>query len=595
MALRHGGGQAREAIAVSEDPGSDPSGSLSGGLGGGDLGDGGLGGAGMVDLVAALAPGSEDVLREVVADARSGIAVFDGDLRCRYANAAFARATGADGQRERSLAEVLAALPGAVATARQVLADGIPRECDGGPPAAPPPGMPAAWLCRFRRLELADRAAAVVVELTDLGAEGPLRELATDRARLALLNEASERIGSKLDVEATSAELARFVVPRFAQLAGVEILPPEAVQPGETVRGGPIRALRTALEAVPALRGRRGGPLPPGQWVRHEDECATSHCLGTGRAVADDGRPGHRVYGLSCEPTGFGPVLVVPLRARGHLIGALTLVRTAASAPFGRDETALIQELADRAAVSIDNARHFSLSQDLTLELQRALLAEPGNPHANLELASRYLPCGTSAMVGGDWFETIRLSFGRTLLVIGDVMGHGVEAAVDMSSYRSLLRYVAATDLPPHRILRQLDRLTSQNDATRPATCLLALVEPARHRCTYASAGHLPPALISADRPTRLVSVPTGPPLGTGLGDYHAAVHPLLPDQALLLYTDGLVERRTEDIDTSLARLTRLGFPHPSASLDDLLDHVLATVKPAVPDDDIAVLAARTL
>ena len=459
------------------------------------------------------------------------------------------------------------------------------------------------------------------------GSPDALSELLADRARLALLNEASERIGSTLGVENTCAELAGFAVPRFAELASVELLPPEAVS-GLTFGGGPLRVRRAALEAVPALRRRLDGPMPPDQWVRHRQGCPTARCLETGRAVIADQPPreparGQETAGGHADRTGedwpceihvrtdrmAGPtsVLVVPLRARGRLIGVLSLLRTsdtagnrrmanlghaAHGAAFG-DDVATIQAVADRAATAIDNALRLALAQDLTMELQRALLAEPGSPHANLELASRYLPCGTSAMVGGDWFETIRLSFGRTLLVIGDVMGHGVEAAVDMSSYRTLLRYVAGTDLPPHRILRQLDRLTSQGDAIRPATCLLALVEPARQRCTFASAGHLPPTLISPDRPAELLSVPTGPPLGTGLGDYQAVVHPLHPGQVLLLYTDGLVERRTEDIDVSLARLTRLGRPQPSASLDDLLDHVLAAVKPTAPEDDIAVLAAR--
>lgn len=422
-----------------------------------------------------------------------------------------------------------------------------------------------------------------------------LSELLAERARLALLNEVTERVGSTLDLESTSAELARFVVPRFADLAGVEILPPEAVQASQALGAGPLRGRRTALEALPPLHRRADRLPPPSHWVRHRRGCPTARCLETGQAVDE---PHRTDPDWACEVNAAEaaeePVslLVVPLRARGQLIGVLSLLRAPGAAPFA-DDAAVIQTVADRAATSIDNARRFALAQDLTMELQRALLAEPGSPHANLELASRYLPCGTSAMVGGDWFETVRLSFGRTLLVVGDVMGHGVEAAVDMSSYRTLLRYVAATDLPPHRILRQLDRLTSQGDATRPATCLLALVEPARRRCTFASAGHLPPVLISPDRPTRLLSVPTGPPLGTGLGGYTAEVHPLEPGQVLLLYTDGLVERRTEDIDVSLARLTRLEQRPPSASLDGLLDQVLGTVKPPVPDDDIAVLAAR--
>ena len=434
-----------------------------------------------------------------------------------------------------------------------------------------------------------------VLPAGSLDADG-VRALLADRDRLALLNEAAERIGTSLDLEVTCAELAQFVVPRYADLAIVEILPPEALPTGPTVGSGPLRTQRTALAAAPASH-RLGALVPVGEWVRHRPGCPTAQCLANGQLFLDR-RPsachtGPADEGWSCEvDAGAGSALHVPLRANDRLVGVLTLFRPGHGTPFD-DDSATIQAVADRAARSIDNARRHAMAQDLTMELQRALLADPGNPHANLELASRYLPCGSSAMVGGDWFETIRLSFGRTLLVIGDVMGHGVEAAVDMSAYRTLLRYVAATDLPPHRILRQLDHLTSESDATRPATCLLALVEPARHRATFASAGHLPPALFRPDGPTQLLEVPTGPPLGTGLGDYQAVVHPLGPEQVLMLYTDGLVERRTEDIDASLSRLTRVRHQRAGTSLEDLLNHVLATVMPAVPDDDIAVLAAR--
>lgn len=195
-------------------------------------------------------------------------------------------------------------------------------------------------------------------------------------------------------------------------------------------------------------------------------------------------------------------------------------------------------------------------------------------------------------MVGGDWYETVRLPFGRTLLVMGDVMGHGVEAAVDMSSYRSMLRYVASMDLPPHRILRQLDTLISENESSRPATCLLALADPARQRWTLSSAGHLPPALLGEGRPIELLDVPTGPPLGTGLGGYEQTTRELRPGQVLLLYTDGLVERRGEDIDTSLARLAALRLP-VGGELDELLDATLHGLTPQAAEDDIALLAAR--
>jgi serine phosphatase RsbU (regulator of sigma subunit) len=259
---------------------------------------------------------------------------------------------------------------------------------------------------------------------------------------------------------------------------------------------------------------------------------------------------------------------------------------------FTEDDMILAQDLADRAAVSVESARQYAESQRITLELQRALLVEPGPPHSNLEIAARYLPLGRRNLVGGDWYEIIRLPFGRTLLVMADVMGHGMEAAVDMSHYRSIIRELGSMDLPPHGILAHLDTVIATSESARPATCLLAVADPNRGRWTLASAGHLPPALFVAGRPTQLIATPIGPPLGTGVGGYEQVTVDLLPDQILLLYTDGLVERRGEDIDVSLARLAAVAFP-PTGELEQLLESVLHALASSTPDDDIAVLAAR--
>jgi serine phosphatase RsbU (regulator of sigma subunit) len=441
----------------------------------------------------------------------------------------------------------------------------------------------------------------VVLTLLVGTAPPPWHEPAGARARLTLLSEASENIGSTLDVDTTSVELARFTVPRLADLVTVDLVP-DAPVTGARSGGGPVRVQRTALASAPG--GRRPGEplLASGHTLRYRDGSAAARCVETGRAVLGNRLRAETLADWAADDqtesayraSRISAALVVPLTARGHLVGVMSLARRSggARAEFEAEDVFTIQDVADRAAISLDNARRYARSQGITLDLQRALLAEPGSPHPNLELASRYLPSGSSSMVGGDWFETIRLSYRRTLLVIGDVMGHGVDSAVDMSAYRSMLRYVAPTDLPPHRILLQLDRLASEGEANRPATCLLALIDPARGRCTYASAGHLPPALITPGEPTRLLDIPTGPPLGTGLGDYTAAVQPLHPEQVLLLYTDGLVERRDEDIDVSLARLTALQHK-PGAAFEELLDTVLREVAPANADDDIAVLAAR--
>jgi serine phosphatase RsbU (regulator of sigma subunit) len=207
-------------------------------------------------------------------------------------------------------------------------------------------------------------------------------------------------------------------------------------------------------------------------------------------------------------------------------------------------------------------------------------------------MATRYLPAGSGTLVGGDWFEAVRLHYGRTLLVIGDVMGHGLDAAVDMNAYRSMLRYVASTDLPPHRILRQMDTAMSEEHNRRPATCLLALLDPARGTAAFASAGHLSPAVFHRDGAGELIPVPVGPPLGTGLADYEMTTLTLTPEDTLVMFTDGLVERRGEDIDVSLSRLARLRL-QPGQGVSRLLDDIVLRLHVQEAEDDVAAIAAR--
>jgi hypothetical protein len=287
---------------------------------------------------------------------------------------------------------------------------------------------------------------------------------------------------------------------------------------------------------------------------------------------------------------GVRPALCVPLATGEDRYGVLVCGRH--GAPFTRPEAEFLALLAERAASHVRHAREHDRISRIVGDLQRALLAEPGRPHPNLDVAIRYQPVGQRTLVGGDWCETVRLHFGRTLLVVGDVMGHGVEAAVDMTAYRQSLRYISSADLPPHRVLRQLDDIVSAEPDRRPATCLIARVDPVRSQITLAGAGHLPPAVIDADGRTRLLPVPVGPPLGTGLGGYEAATYQLGPGETLLLFTDGLVERRGEDIDRSLDRLARLRFAR-GASVDAVLETVLTELDARHAEDDVAVLAAR--
>lgn len=378
--------------------------------------------------------------------------------------------------------------------------------------------------------------------------------------RLRAAEEALERIGTSGDERETCRELAGFLLRTLCDAAAVDL----------AVSGSGV--MRAAEAGATGLLPAGPAPgLPAAAPAGDPDRSA--------RAWTGPTAGGGTAYAVS-----------VPVIGRGEVYGTVLAVR--AGEPFGRHETAALHFAARVAGIHIGHARRLAAAEGTALALQRALVAEPGRPHPNVEIASRYLPAGVRALVGGDWFETVRLHFGRTLLVIGDVMGHGLDAAVDMNAYRATLREVAATDLAPHRVLGRLDALAAADGTRRPATCLLVRIDPARGKADYASAGHLPPAVFTGDGRGELLDVPVGPPLGTGFGGYEAYTRPIAADHTLVLYTDGLVERRGEDIDESLARLAALRMPAGAAPAG-VVDAVCRDLDALHAEDDVAVLAAR--
>ncbi|OQQ17114.1 PAS sensor protein [Streptomyces sp. M41(2017)] len=231
--------------------------------------------------------------------------------------------------------------------------------------------------------------------------------------------------------------------------------------------------------------------------------------------------------------------------------------------------------------------------RETAVTLQRSLLPQELEEPDDLRIAATYLPGGTEAAVGGDWYDVITLGGGRTALVIGDVMGRGVRAAAVMGQLRTAVRAYARLDLPPHEVLQLLDGLATEIDANQIATCVYAIHDPSEGRLVYASAGHLPILVRNEDGTTHRGDEPTGPPLGTG-GWLHASGSvPLGPGSTAVLYTDGLVERRDEDLDEGIASLERalVGATGTPQVVCDRL--VRAAGVTAEHDDDVAVLVLQ--
>ncbi|WP_371578541.1 SpoIIE family protein phosphatase [Streptomyces sp. NBC_01314] len=543
------------------------------------------------------------IMRNVLDGTPAAVAVLDNQLRYRYVNAAMARMSGVPPSafHGRTMAEVLPGIHRSEEILHMVLDDGRPRELSvTGMTLVSSPFRHRQWSAVYHRLEDDGQVlglCGVAVEVS--GLRQYMDDLEQAHQRLALLDTAATRIGTTLCVEETCTELADFVVPSLADTACVCTLEEESLD-APPPAPGVVRLRITASAGGPGVVHRLGLMGRAGDYFDVPRDSRTRKCLDTGRPwvgnlVTDDVllrmvRTQSNVEGIRAAE--IHSLLMVPLPTKGHPVGVLYLSRAGDSAPFTDEDVIVAQDLAARAAVAIDNARQYSFEHAMALELQRALLSEPGSPHPNIEVACRYLPAGRHALVGGDWCDSIALPSGHTLQVMGDVMGHGFTAAVAMSHYRSLLRTLAVSGAPVSRILEEADHRVANIGVDRVATCLLALVDPGSGMCTISSAGHPPPVLLRRQGRTDLIPVPAGPPLGTDLGGHEALTVPLPPGDVLLLYTDGLIEQRRMDIDASLRRLTSLNLS-VDGPLEGMLDTLLARLVHGPAEDDVTLLAAR--
>ncbi|MEU9522608.1 MULTISPECIES: SpoIIE family protein phosphatase [unclassified Streptomyces] len=437
------------------------------------------------------------------------------------------------------------------------------------------------------------------------------REAAAARRNLALLNEAGARIGNSLDLETTARELLDVVVPGFCDLATVDLyqglLVGDETPPGLADGSAELRRVAFSSAVSDAPFHGTGERVELGAVHHYPFNSPCADALRTARPVTVPAEDGGLVQST----------LAVPMVAHDTVVGLVQFSRTKGSEPFGDRDRDLAVELAARAAVCIDNARLYRREHERALILQRSLLP-PGDPEASgLDIACRYLPgnaaTGRASEVGGDWFDVIELPGHRTALVVGDVMGRGLRAAVAMGELRTAVRTLAQLDIEPAEVLSQLDEIArglgapsgvqqATRAARRPreadlsevylATCVYAVYDSVTRRCTFANAGHLPPVLVEPGESALMLDVPPGLPLGVG-GEPFEEVEVELPEGSLLaLYTDGLVESRDHPLDEGLQAFVG-ALADPAQPLEDVCDHVLNTLDSHHGEDDIALLMAR--
>jgi serine phosphatase RsbU (regulator of sigma subunit)/anti-sigma regulatory factor (Ser/Thr protein kinase) len=434
----------------------------------------------------------------------------------------------------------------------------------------------------------------------------PLEERFLDPAvmRHAMLDGALRRIGGELDMDQMAPELINVVVPHFCNAAGLlirESLIGDEDPPSDTADG--TQLLRRLAVAHDDNDGTWDATFPTGEVLRYPPDTPYTKCMTTGLPVSEiivestaDKIADAWIRKPVSELLGQSSLLVLPLIARGIMLGFFVCTRLPGYRRFDAYDTELGMEFASRAAMFMDNAQRYSRERATALTLQRSMLPTGLSAPSSVEVKHRYLPGSQLIEIGGDWYESIALPGGRVALVVGDVAGHGVRAAVTMGRLRTAIHTLAMLELPPAETLQQLNELMQELGAREPhfATCVYAIYDAVSGSCELASAGHLPPLLVRPDGTTELLDISPAPPLGVGSGPIQSRVVEIDDGSLLVLYTDGLVERRTEDIDVGLAKLRDIFGPGSAdRPLEDLCKATLAGVYADQQRDDIALLIAR--
>ncbi|MFB7248448.1 PAS sensor protein [Streptomyces populi] len=535
-----------------------------------------------------------------------GLALLDPDLCYLMVNPALERIDGipAEDHVGRHLRETLPFpdVDTVESALRQVLTTGTPlldQYHVGRPPSDP--DHEHAWSLSFYRL--ADPggrvlgAATSVVDVTERHRAAAEADRA--RRRLALVASASTRVGTTLEVEQTARELAEIATPELADVVAVDVLDSVlACRQRRRPDNGPEFFRALALKASHPTVALRAAD-PPGDLTTYDGDRLVTLCVHTGRPVLvrhvgerDLPRIARDAEGTSLlARAGVHSYLAVPLIAHGEVLGALDLKRTRNPRPFDEDDVVLAGELATRAAVAMDNARWFQSVRNTAVTLQRSLLPDHPPHLTGLEVASRYQPAQSTSEVGGDWYDVIPLADDRTTLVVGDVMGNGIDAAATMGRLRTATCAYADLDLDPGDVLHHLDKITCDLEHYI-VTCLYAVYDPHSRQCRIANAGHMPPALVPSDGAPALLELPSGAPLGVGGISFETTTVELNPGDLLVLYTDGLVETRLHPIDDRLNVL--LGFlDEPDRPLEEICDLLLYGLRNSDDHDDVALLVAR--
>jgi hypothetical protein len=423
----------------------------------------------------------------------------------------------------------------------------------------------------------------------DLEAAGGLPASLPHRGPLAAVG---LRLASGTEIADITRLALEAVVPALADGAGVFVAEQffRGGRPGQDDAAGvAVRRLGTRFS-----RGVSPEAFPPGETIVFATDSPYGRCMRGHEPVIFTRPDGQTLE--QAEPgarealSRFASFLAVPIIAGDAVAGFLALARAPGGPAFGDGDAAATGYLAAYAGIGIANSVTLTRLRTIAVTLQRGLLAaDPPQPEW-LEVAARCLPAA-GQVIGGDWYDLIPLPGGRTGVLVGDVMGHGPEAAAVMAQLRAAAHALAQLDLPPGELLGQVNGTTATLRGVTMATCAYAVIDPGEQSCTLAAAGHLPAVLAMPDGTTQVASLPAGPSLGLGPAAYRQARLSLPPGALIALYTDGLVETRTRSFEDGIHAL-RSELAGARGSLDATCDALIQALAPR-PDDDITLILAR--
>ncbi|MGW6536204.1 SpoIIE family protein phosphatase [Streptomyces sp. NPDC055011] len=539
--------------------------------------------------------------RSLFGQGRLGVAEFDRELRMTRSNAALDahRPAGAgadwlygltDADGDRTVREIL----------RQVATTGTPvvgADFRSGKTGA----EPVLSLACFPLDDEDGTRRGVAVVTTEPAARLRAQHRLTDAYRRAF------EIGESLDVVRAARDLVDLLVPALGDLACVDF-PDDVLQgrdpgpgfPGHEASNPRRVAVKSADGVWPEALVQQGEPVPEAL-----PESADTAVAGV---IAADARTARAMLGddpaitARMMPEGMHSALGCPLYHRSRLFGYVLVWRTTTPEPFGDPEIRLLQDLCDRTAMALDNAHRYTREHRTALVLQRSLLPPAVTESQAAETSGIYLPASGTLSVGGDWFDALPLSSMRIGLVVGDVIGHGLQATATMARLRTAVQTLADLDLPPDELLIHLDDLVQrmQAEAEQPdavgASCLFAVYDPVTRVCRMASAGHPAPAVLRPDGGADFVPVVPGPPLGVGDNPFEISEVTVEPGSVLALYTDGLVDYDHDITRGSEELLRNLGRFHGADRSLEAMGRDLMACHPHQqrPADDVTLLLART-